>query len=191
MEIKIIPEKDLKKADILEQSILNPENKKRYRSYAFHKNKYQKNPSLFIGCYDKSNLVGIIFGFVKKSMVLLAEMAIHPDYRGKNIGLKMLDVFEKNVKKLGKNKISLGAWGSAEKFYLKNGYRPIIFVQIYPKNVPKNYKNKGYIIIKETNYTDAKRLYIHLEKYDENIKEKIQKTFNAYNVIYLFEKELK
>jgi GNAT superfamily N-acetyltransferase len=191
MEIKIIPEKDLKKADLLQQSILNPENKKRYRPYAYVRKNYKKNPSLFVGCYDNSNLVGITFGYVKKKTVLLGEMAVSNKYRAKGIGSKMLKFFESNVKKLGKNKISLGARGPAEKFYLKNSYKPIIFSQIYSKDVPNNYKNKGYNIIRETNYIGSKRLYIDLKKYDPKIKYKIKKTFNAYNVIYLFEKEIK
>ena len=190
MKISIIREKDLKKADLLQEEILWEDRKRYGNTFTFFKKRYTKNPSLFIGCYDKSKLVGIIFGYIKRNYVSLSTMAISSDYRSKGIGSKMLNVFERNVKKLGKKRILLGARNNAEKFYLNNGYKPIIFVQIYHKNVPKDYKNKGYNIISETNYKDAKRLYIDIKKYDKKIKEKVLKTFKAYNVIYLFEKDL-
>jgi ribosomal protein S18 acetylase RimI-like enzyme len=123
-------------------------------------------------------------------MILLGEMAVSDKYRGKGIGKKLLKKFEDNSKKLNKNYIQLGSWESAEKFYLKEGYKPLIFVQIYHNKVLKNYKKLGYNIIKETNYTDSKRLFIKIDKYNSRIKEKIKKDFNAYDVIYLFRKEI-
>ena len=58
----------------MQQSVLNPEKKKRYRSFSYVKKQYAKNPGLFIGCYDHSRLVGIIFGYVKKDTLLLGEV---------------------------------------------------------------------------------------------------------------------
>ncbi|MFA5745548.1 MAG: GNAT family N-acetyltransferase [archaeon] len=188
MQITIIPKKDLKLADDLQQQILNPTHKRRYRTFGcIHKN-YNKEPSLFIGAYDKGKLIGIAFGFIKKSKILLGEMAILENYRNKGIGQKLLSFFEKQAKKLNKKYIELGAWGSAEKFYLKNNYKPLIFVQIYHQDVPKNYKQLEFEIIKETNYADSKRLWIK-KKYNPKLKEILKKKFNAYNVIYLFRKE--
>lgn len=66
MQIKIIPKKDLKLADNLEQQILNPNHKKRYRSFGYIKKNYNREPSLFIGAYEKEKLIGIAFGFIKK-----------------------------------------------------------------------------------------------------------------------------
>jgi len=188
MEIKVIPKKDIKLADNLQQHILNPTRKKRYRTFGCIQKNYERKPSLFVGAYDKNKLIGIIFGFIKKSKILLGEMAILENYRNKGIGQKLLFFFEKQAKKLNKSYIELGAWGSAEKFYLKNNYKPLIFAQIYHKDVPKNYKKLGHAILKETNYSDSKRLWIKT-KYDSKLKEKIKKQFNAYNVIYLFRKE--
>jgi GNAT superfamily N-acetyltransferase len=190
MIIREIKLKELKKADNFQQSILNPEKKKRYRPYHKIKKYYHRNPSLFIGAFNKNKIIGIVFGRIIKNMILLCEMAVSEKYRGKEIGKKLLRKFEDNSKKLNKNYIQLGAWESAEKFYLKAGYEPLIFVQIYHNKVLKNYKNLGYNIIKETNYTDSKRLFIKIDKYNSKIKEKIKKNFNAYDVIYLFRKEI-
>jgi len=191
MKIREIKLKELKKADNFQESILNPEKKKRYRPYHKIQKYYHREPSLFIGAFNKDEIIGVVFGRVIKNMILLCEMAISKEHQGKGIGKKILKKFEENSKKLKKKYIQLGSRESAEKFYLKEGYEPLIFVQIYHDKVLKNYKKLGYNIIKETNYIDSKRLFIKIDKYDSKIKEKIKKDFNAYDVIYLFKKNTK
>ena len=189
MQIIIIPKKDLKLADDLQQQILNTTHKRRYRTFGCIQKNYKREPSLFVGAYDKNKLIGVVFGFIKKSKILLGEMAVLENYRNKGVGQKLLSFFEKQAKKLNKEYIELGAWGCAERFYLKNNYKPLIFAQIYHKDVPKNYKQLGLDIIKETNYSDSKRLWIKT-KYNPKFKEILKKKLNAYNVIYLFRKNL-
>ncbi len=188
MRIKTIPAKDLFKADKLQQTILNPKRTKRYRTFNYIKKHYALHPDLFVGCYDKDKLIGIAFGYLKKNVVLLGEMAVSKAYAGKGIGKKLLSVFEKRAKIFAK-KIILGSRSEAEKFYLKCGYKPLLFLQIKKDLCPHNYKKLGYIIIKETNYKDAKRLYLNI-KYDQKLKNKAHKEFNAYDSLYIFEKEL-
>lgn len=189
MIIKKINPNDLTSADKLQQQILNPTHKKRYRPFGCVKKNYNREPSLFIGAYDKNKIIGITFGYIKKNKILIGEMAVLEEYRSKNVGSKLLTYFEKQAKKLNKKYIELGALGPAEKFYLKNNYKPLIFAQIYHKDVPKNYKNLGCEIICETNYKDAKKLKI-IAKYDPKLKDEIKKKFNAFDVIYLFKKDL-
>ncbi len=189
MEIALLPKKDLLSADKLQQGILNPKHKKRYRSFSYIKRSYAKNPSLFIASYNKGKLTGVIFGYTKRNTVLLGEFAISEGYRKKELGKKMLSFFEEQAKKIGKI-ITLGAKPGTEKFYLKQKYKPVLFLQIKHKDIPKNYKHKDYSIEKETNYKDAKRIFITTKRYDQRLKQKAKKDFNAYNAIYLFEKNL-
>ncbi|MDD4878426.1 MAG: GNAT family N-acetyltransferase [Candidatus Nanoarchaeia archaeon] len=188
MQIKRISPKELAEADRFQISILNPTGR-RIRKFSYIKAQYKKHPSLFIACYNPS-IVGIVFGFVKREKVLLGELAIKKELRGKGIGLKLVNALVKEAKALRKKEVCLGAQPDAEKFYLKAGFKPILFVQIHHKDIPKNYLHKGFKIEKETNYKDAKRLFIHIKKYDAKLKEKAKKAFNAYDVIYLFVKKL-
>jgi len=116
-------------------------------------------------------------------------MAVLDKYRNKGIGSKLISFFEKEAKKINKKYIELGAFGEAERFYIKNKYTPLLFVQIYPMDVSKNYQKLKLNIIKETNYKDSKRLWLKT-KYDPKLKDKIKKQLNAYDVIYLFRKKL-
>jgi len=190
MKIRKIKLRELKEADIFKEKILNPEKKRRYRPYYKILKNYKREPSLFIGAYDKNRIIGVAFGHIIKNRILLGEMAVLEEYRNKGIGKKILKKIEQNSKKLNKKYIELGALDNAEKFYLKQNYKPIIFVQIYPKNILKNYNHLNYKIIKETNYVDSKRFYIEVKRYDPKLKEKIDKEFKAYDVIYLFRKYL-
>ena len=188
MQIKQILPAELAEADRFQISILQP-NRRRVRNFSYIKRQYKKHPSLFIACYN-SSIVGIVFGFVKRDKVLLGELAVKKELRGKGIGLKLVQCLAKEAKELGKKEICLGAQPDAEKFYLKAGFKPVLFAQIKHSKVPKGYLHKGFEIEKETNYKDAKRLYIHVRKYDAKLKQKAKKAFNAYDVIYLFVKKL-
>ena len=190
MQFKTILQSQLSLADALSQKILNPEGKRRYRTFAYVKKQYAREPSLFIGAYDGEKLIGITFGYIKKNTVLLGEMAIDKNHRGKGIGSKLLQQFEERVHSLGKTVIELGAQERAEEFYMKNNYEPILFVQIKHAEVPKNYQNLPFEIIKETNFPDAKRLFIKATRPTNELKSAAEKAFHAYNVIYLFRKIL-
>jgi len=190
MDIRQILSKDLKKADKFKQAILNPENKRRYRPWSTIYKNHKREPSLFIGAYDKDKLIGIVFGYIKKNKILIGEMAVSEKYRSKGIGSKLITHFEKQSKKLNKKYIELGALGPAEKFYLKQGYQPLLFVQIPHNKVPKHYKKIGFDIIRETNYKNAKKLTIIIDKLDDKLKLKAKKKFNTDDVIYLFRKKL-
>ncbi len=186
MIIRQISRKDLDKADKLQEDILNPKDKKRARSLNYIKRHFRKNPSLFAGCYDKDSLVGVVFGYVKRDYVLLGEMAVLKEYRNKKIGKKLLKFFERQTRKTGKKKIILGARNNAEKFFLKNGYKPLLFVQVKGK-----IKNKDYKIIKKSVKKGITGLIIQIKKYDKKLKEIAKKDFNAIDAIYLFEKRLR
>ena len=49
-------------------------------------------------------------------------MAVHHDYRGKNIGGKILEYLEQKAKEKGAEKVILQAREKAVSFYIKNGY---------------------------------------------------------------------
>ena len=192
MTIRKIRKKELKEAYFFQDKMLNPAGKKRYRTFSYVKKQFNRHPNLFVGCFDKRKLMGVIFGYVKKTAVLLGEFAVSSKCRKRKIGTKLLYFFEKEAKKLRKKKICLGSREEAEKFYLKKGYSPFLFVQIRKKDIPRNFseiKNK-YNIIKQTNYTDGPRLVIKVKRLNSRLKGKVKKDFKAYDVIYVFEKIL-
>lgn len=190
MIIRTFTRDELIKADEFQQKILNPENKRRYRTFGYIKKQFERSPELFVGAFEESQIIGIAFGYIKKKNVLLGEFAINPEFRNKGIGTKLLEFFEKRAKEAGKEKVITGALEKAEGFYFKNGYKPILFLQIKYWQVPKNYTSiSKFKIKKETNYIDAKRLFLEVTEPSKILKMKMIKLFNAYSGIYLFEKD--
>lgn len=191
ISIRTIQKHELKAADEFQNDILNPQRKKRYRTYGYVTEQHSRLPELFLGAHNGNKLVGVLFGYVKRNIVLLGEMAVHANYQKQGIGRKLIVELERRVLRLKKRKIVLGAREGTEKFYLKLGYTPLVFVQIRHKKVPSDYLNKGFKIVRETNYKDAKRLTILTsKKVSMALLETIKQKFNAYDVIYLFEKEI-
>ncbi|MEO5571286.1 MAG: GNAT family N-acetyltransferase [Bacteroidia bacterium] len=52
-------------------------------------------------------------------------MGVHPDYRGKNIGGKILEYLEQKAKEKGAGKVILHARDNAVNFYIRNGYEVV------------------------------------------------------------------
>ena len=62
MIIKQISKKEIKDADLFQQSVLNPNKHKRFRPFSVVYKNFLRKPSLFIGAYDKNKIIGIVFG---------------------------------------------------------------------------------------------------------------------------------
>jgi len=189
-EIKNIPKKDLLKAF------------KYYKEYteggpfSYFKKQYKKHPNLFVGCYHDKKLIGICIGFemkrVSKDAIILISIAVDKNYQRSGLGTKMIKFFKQKVKETGKKKISVAsAGGYVEKFYQKTAFKPkFILLRVYRKDLPSNYKNFGYEIASEKVYGKIKKIYIKVKKYSPKLREKLKKKFKAYEVNYIFEKEV-
>ena len=163
MTIRNICKEDLQNAYKLHREYVDK------KPFSYFKKYYLKNPKLFVGCFQRGKLIGICWGYVRKDTVTLNSIAVNYDYWRKGIGSKLLKTFEKQVKKFHKRTISVGsAEGFVEKFYMKNGYKPKLF------------------LVRIGN----RKKYIKTEKYSPKMKEKIKKKYNAREVIYIFEKNL-
>ncbi len=184
-KIKMIPKSDLKKAFLLRKNYVGN------ISFSLIKKRYEKYPELFVGCYKENELIGIVFGYLKRKEVVLDAIAVKEKYWRKGIGSKMLKLFEKQVKKIEMNRISVGVADNVVRFYIKNGFKPkAILLKVRKDQLPKDYKKFGFEIIEERNYKNIKKIYLKIKKFDQTMKNKIQKRFNANEAIWIFEKEI-
>lgn len=122
MKIKLIPKEDLKDFWQIQKQYLEK------HTFDYVKKDYSKNKNLYVGCYKGQKLIGIAHGFVKKNMIILSGIAVKHKYWKKSIGKKLLNFFEKQAKKTGKRKISIGAANfptDVVGFYEKSGYKVV------------------------------------------------------------------
>lgn len=69
--------------------------------------------------------------------VLVVEVYVVPDERGTGIGTRLLHAVTAAARRRGYDELLLGAVVAAEGFYLRNGFRPLLFVQVEGTDGPQ------------------------------------------------------
>jgi len=101
---------------------------------AYNQKYAQRNHKDFtISVKDKGKIVGGAIGESKFGWTILQYLWIHEDYRGHNVGSKLM----KEVEQLAKRRRSIGVWldtfsFQAPQFYRKLGYKKIGYLQDHP-----------------------------------------------------------
>jgi len=95
---------------------------------------HERYPEAYGGYFADDRLVGICYGWPRSEQVTdddsftLDGIAIAEPYNGHGRGGRLLAFFEDAAGTLGYDRVSVGsAGGYVERFYLKNGFRPIEF----------------------------------------------------------------
>lgn len=184
-EIKEIPEEDLEKAAELHNTYIEENPLEYYKKY------YKEHPSLFVGCYEDEELISFAWAKYEDEKLILGGICVKGDYWGQGIGSKTLSFLEEQIKEYNGDSLSLGAGGDTEKFYLKNGYKPVsILVRVKPEKLPSDYEELGYRIDNVEKESEEVKIYITVKKVEEGLKKEIKDAFNASEVIYILKKNL-
>ncbi|KKS30529.1 hypothetical protein A2380_01585 [candidate division WWE3 bacterium RIFOXYB1_FULL_43_24] len=124
------------------------------RNLQFYKNVYSQNPEYILLFKPAGEVGGVIFASDKdRGTLLIGELAVSETMRGRGIGSKLLSEMEEVALKHDKKEIFLAALETAEKFYIRNGYFPKLYVQLDGNNrldeitslsaTPVSWKNTG------------------------------------------------
>jgi len=104
--------------------------------------KYQRHPSLFIGCFDEREFLGTIFGWPDypeyPDIIVVKAIIVNETYRRKGIGTRLLKEFEKTAETEGFQSIVLGAEWEAAPFYIAYGLECFANIQMTLDNIPWN-----------------------------------------------------
>ena len=134
---------------------------------------YSRHPNLFVGCFNKNRLIGYAFLDKHNNIYFIRGIAVKQRYWRKGIGSRLLKQIETQAREEGIKKITVGVapieW--VEKFYMKNGYKPYLF------------------LVKMKDKT-SKKIYIRTHKYNPNQRGKIKEKFGASEVIYIMKKSI-
>lgn len=181
--------------------------------------KYQRYPAFFIGCFHEKELVGTVFGWPEPHVLVVKAIAVAEPHRRKGIGTKLLKSLEKIAMGKGFESMVLGARWEAVPFYLNYGLDCFVNVQVtldrFPwKDMPRlrsKYKIISAVIfgpsissnlISRLNHalkvkiTSAKSnfetisLQIMSDDISREVLEKMKKEFNAFSTQFAFKKRL-
>ncbi len=99
------------------------------RSAAFYADVFNETPELLLLALDSDAIIGALYASLEGDHVLAGEFAVAPAYQQQGLGTRLMRTLEGQCRRTGQTRIMLGAIGSAEGFYLKQGYRPLLFIQ--------------------------------------------------------------
>ena len=97
--------------------------------------KYVEYQELFVGAYDESELVGVVFGWPQGALVVQG-LAVVEALRRKGIGTALLESFEEAAQRAGVERYVLGAQWEAIPFYLSYGLDSFANIQVTPHEFP-------------------------------------------------------
>lgn len=160
---------------------------------------YGKYPTLYVGCYRDTELIGICFGYPftekrpdAKGVIVLEGIAVKDSCWNLGYGSQLLHFFENQAKAfLGYTKISVGSAANieTENFYLKNGFTPIqLCIKIAAACVPANFATLGYTFVEQRPVPGGISLYLATTTRDKQQQAQLKATFNADEVIFILEK---
>jgi len=180
--------------------------------------KHQRYPSLFIGCFHRDEIIGIVFGWPDPEILVVKAIAVLESYRRKGIGTALLRSFENAAMGEGFDNFVLGAAWEAVPFYIHYGLKCFANVQIKPDEIPWNklqrLRSKYDVIaavvfgtstmfelipklcqelnvkvgLVNTSFNSIS-IQIRPEKISKEVLEEMKRDFNAYSTQFAFKKK--
>jgi GNAT superfamily N-acetyltransferase len=181
--------------------------------------KRQKYQSLFVGCFNKDGLVGVVFGWPDPRLLVVKAIAVMEPCRRRGIGTALLKAFENAATEEGFENFVLGAKWEAVPFYVAFGLKCLANVQVKPDEIPwddiqrlrAKYGITGAVVFGPPALSElVSRLYQELEvrvgtvdsgyesvsiqiqpkTISEEALEEMKKDFKAYATQFCFKKKL-
>jgi GNAT superfamily N-acetyltransferase len=89
---------------------------------------FRLTPGLIQVAELDGEIIGGLLGLIESDHVLVGEMAVQPAHRLQGIGRRLLAAVEVETPRVGLSTVMLGASEDAEPFYLRCGYKPLLFI---------------------------------------------------------------
>lgn len=163
------------------------------RDLEFYKQELSKHPQLMLQAKEGSRLAGVLLASIEGNHVLIGELAVSEEYRGKGVGSALLKALEAAAGSIGQKTILLGAYENAEEFYLKNGYQPELFIQFSGQNcherLNQTLKDVKEPILWKDFSGDTAKVILQTKSTDKVFQAKFQTEPGAHTQ-YLFKKSL-
>jgi len=82
-----------------------------------------RDEDVFFILRDSQNTIGLVRFCIEEGISLLRSMNIHPEYRGKKLGLQLLKAFEEYINIQNQTKVFCIPYAHLEKFYSQIGFQ--------------------------------------------------------------------
>jgi ribosomal protein S18 acetylase RimI-like enzyme len=194
LTIRRIKKKEFKSAELLLQKDLFKNKRPSVLSPRRLYNSFKKYPYFFIGVFLGGEIVGVIGGGGRKNTgeAVISVLCVNSKFRGRGLGKRLVEGFEKQAMKRGYNVVKLGSNDESIGFYKSLRYKPSILIQIKKSKFNQKIRNKikRFKVILVNQVNNYKGVEIKCGKLDLNFLKKLKHDLKADAVQYLFTKEI-
>ncbi len=157
----------------------------------------REGSTLLITAFEGGAPVGMVWGRDDNGGVTIGPVAVDQAYRRTGWGRKLLQTFEQAAYQAGYRQLTLGSTESAERFYLRCGYTPYLFIQWYRMSYDDSVtleqlrylsENRHEIMAYEDN--GSVRLMLATHGVDKRLQARYDNTFPSCSTQYIFMKTL-
>ena len=166
------------------------------RNLGYYKKQFKVTPQFLIYIEKNREILGALLAIPQKNdNLLVGELAVSKKTQGKGIGSMLLNEIEKRAKKYDKNNILLGSLETAEKFYIKHNYKPMLFIQLKGPNKLNELKSFAIENSQENRITwestdsEFSKIVIDTPNVDKILQYKANR-LSGVHTQYLFSKKL-
>lgn len=165
--------------------------------YGGWKQRREAFPDLFLAARVQDRVVGICYGWpaVAEGLpdsIVLQGIAVADAWSSRGIGSQLLSAFELAALERGAASVSLGsAGGYVDRFYSKNGYEPTDYmICLAADRAVDAALRQRFALHHERLDGDLRRLYVAIDRLDEELRQKLLSAFAADEVIAIMQKDL-
>lgn len=166
------------------------------RDLGFYSRVFGESPDLLAVAEDRGRIVGAVLAGGEGDHALVGEVLVSPEYRGRGIGSELLRAVADAARGRGYGRLLLGAVADAEGFYLSNGFRPLLFVQVEGEASAQRLDEflSGDLPAHEVTWResggDTSKAILRLAGLDKGLQRRTERELAGAHTQYLFTKEL-
>lgn len=166
------------------------------RGLDFYTRILEETPQLLLVADDKSVIRGALLASIEGNHILIGEVYVDPGCRGQQVGSKLLASVEAAARDLGFHRLLAGALDGVEPFYVRNGFDPLLFLQIEGTDgsilLDKllDTRLSGLEVVWKDYGENWSKASLRMNRVDKELQKSISRESPSINAGYLVAKEL-
>jgi GNAT superfamily N-acetyltransferase len=165
------------------------------RGPAFYAARFAEQPGLLLVAEAAGELVGVLLGSLQGDAVLVGELVVVPEWRGRGVGRALVREIERAALAAGKPQLRLGSAEGAEGFYVRQGFSPTLFITLdgdgtapaLERYLAGALPERSKLVEQDAGFSKA---FVPLDGLDGALLEHVERELPGAHAGYLFNKAL-
>ncbi|MFB6241204.1 MAG: N-acetyltransferase family protein [Candidatus Nanosalina sp.] len=151
---------------------------------------FEEHPELYVVCRENGKIIGEASGELKDGKVLLESIAVRKQFRGENLGKKILREFLERSSKYS-DVVSVASARGTEGFYESCGFeQEKVLLQVRRENLPNGWQEDDRVKNFRSEGGDDFFIYVNPEDYSGETLDALKEEFNAHSVNTILKRKI-